>query len=116
MGGSGDKRIWKIRTVKSYAEAHNHILVGEVLSTQDSCVRLCCRTYHFGRSVGGPRDIKAGGEGVRIVPWIRIEIVNELPSIFDYSSATLAADKTGNVVLTDGRTSCIIASSFDNRY
>lgn len=116
MGGHEEKRIWKIRTVKSYAEAHSHILVGEVLSTEDSHVRMCCRTYHFGRSVSSPRDIKVGDEGVRIVPWSRIEIVNELPSIFDYSKATLAADKAGNVILTDGRTSCTIASSFDNRY
>jgi hypothetical protein len=116
MSGHEDKRIWKIRTVKGYAEAHSHILVGEVLSTQDSFVRLHCRTYHFGRSVSSPRDIKKGEYGVRVVPWSRIELVNELLSTFDYSKATLTADKEGNVILTDGRASCIIASSFDKRY
>ena len=28
------KKIWKIRTVKNYPEAHNHLLIGEVLEIE----------------------------------------------------------------------------------
>ena len=30
------KKIWKIRTIKNYPEAHNHLCVGEVLNIGDS--------------------------------------------------------------------------------
>ena len=43
-------KIWKIRTVKEYTDAHNHILVGRVLAITDSYVRLHCRSYHFGKN------------------------------------------------------------------
>ena len=68
----------KIRTIKNYPDAHNHLLVGKVLEITDSYVRLHCRTYHFGRVINSPKDILIGGVMVRVVPWSRIEIINEL--------------------------------------
>ncbi len=96
-------KIWKIRTIKNYPQAHNHILVGKVLSTTDSYVRLHCRTYHFGLEVQGPKDIQIGGLMVRVVPWSRIEIINELPESFDYERTVLTTDKEGDVMFRDNR-------------
>ena len=39
-----ERKIWKIRTVKAYPEAHNHIIIGHVLERTDSYVRLDCKT------------------------------------------------------------------------
>jgi hypothetical protein len=111
-----DRRIWKIRTVKNYPEAHNHLLIGRVLQVTASYVRLECRTYHYGRSVNTPKDIRTGDKNIRIVPWNRIEIVNELLPSFNYNEAKLAGDEKANVVLTDGKAKCVIASSYDSRY
>ncbi|MBN2139134.1 MAG: hypothetical protein JW720_15105 [Sedimentisphaerales bacterium] len=102
--------IWKIRTIKNYPEAHNHILVGKVLETTDSYVRLHCRTYHFCRVINGPEDIQIGSLMVRVVPWSRIEIINELPATFDYARSTLISDKSGEVLFQDERHVCPVGS------
>jgi len=77
------------------------LLVGRVLEITDSYVRLHCRSYHFGRVVTKPEDIQIGGLMVRVVPWSRIEIINELPASFDYVRSTLVADKVGQVLFQD---------------
>lgn len=110
------RKIWKIRTVKNYPDAHNHIFVGEVLDMESCYLRLDCKTYHFGRSINGLKDIRAGGKNVRIVPWNRIEIINELSGAFNYSEAELTTDKDCRIILTDGKLKCVIAFPYDNRY
>jgi len=95
--------IWKIRTIKNYPEAHNHILVGKVLEITDSYVRLHCRTYHFGPVLNGPEDVLTGTVMVRVVPWSRIEIINELPANYDYIRSTLIGDKAGQVLFKDAK-------------
>jgi hypothetical protein len=55
-------------------------------------------------------------KGIRILPWNRIELINELPSSFDYSKAELVSNKEGKIVLSDGKIDCILSSSYDNRY
>jgi hypothetical protein len=111
-----DKSIWKVRTVKNYPEAHNHLFIGRVLQLTQSYVRLDCRTYHFGKTINSVKDIRAGMKGIRILPWNRIELINELPSSFDYSKAELVSNKEGKIVLSDGKIDCILSSSYDNRY
>ena len=93
--------IWKIRTIKNYPEAHNHLLIGKVLNVTESYVRLHCRTFHFGRTVNGPNDIQIGVLMVRVVPWSRVEVINELPDTFDYVRSRLIADKEGQVLFQD---------------
>ncbi|MBN1786871.1 MAG: hypothetical protein JW806_00585 [Sedimentisphaerales bacterium] len=116
MSEQKDKKIWKIRTVKNYPEAHNHLFIGQVLSVTQSYVRLDCRTYHFGKAISSIKDIRVGKKGVRILPWNRIEIINELASSFDYSKAEPASDKDGKITLSDGKIDCVLSSSYDNRY
>ena len=96
--------IWKIRTIKNYPEAHNHLLVGRVLKITESYIRLHCRTYHYGRMMTKPDDVKIGPLMVRVVPWSRVEIINELPPAFDYVKNVLIATDEGQVFFNDGVT------------
>jgi len=116
MTDPGKVKIWKIRTIKNYAEAHNHILVGKVLDITDSYVRLHCRTYHFGSELHGPEDILIGALMVRVVPWSRIEIINELPPTFDYIQSTLIANKTGEVLFRDRQYTCPMGGTAEPSY
>ena len=71
MVEQNENKIRKIRTIKNYHEAHNHILVRKVLQITDSYVRLHCRSYHFGRVICGPKDVQIGNLMVRVVPYRR---------------------------------------------
>ncbi|OHB59314.1 MAG: hypothetical protein A2167_05810 [Planctomycetes bacterium RBG_13_46_10] len=109
-------KIWKVRTIKNYPEAHNHILVGKVLEITDSFIRMHCRTYHFGRAINGPKDIQIGSVMVRVVPWGRIEIINELPQNFNYTRGDLIADKEGQVLFQNEQLACPLVSYSERRY
>jgi|SRR3989339_1026314 len=111
-----NKRIWKVRTVKDYPEAHNHLFIGQVLELTQSYVRLDCRTYHFGKAINGIKDIRVGSRGIRILPWNRIELINELPSSFDHCKAELISNEDGKIAFSDGKTDCVLSSSYDNKY
>jgi len=118
MNEANERKVWKIRTIKNYPEAHNHLLMGEVLEVTDSYVRLRCRTYHFGRVVNRPEDIQIGSLMVRVVPWSRIEIINEMPPRYDYMRNTLVTNKEGEVLFSDGRHTCHVGSGtkYEVRY
>ena len=103
MTETNKSRIWKVRMIKNYPEATNHLLVGRVLEINDSYVRLHCRTYHFSGPVTKPEDIQIGNTMVRVVPWSRIEIINELPEDYNYVKSSLIADKEGQVLFQDGK-------------
>jgi hypothetical protein len=111
MTESSKNKVWKIRTIKNYPEATNHLLVGKVLEINDSYVRLHCRSYHFKGVVNSPDDIEIGNTMVRVVPWSRIEIINELPEGFDYVRSRLIADKVGQVLFEDGKHACPVGST-----
>ena len=119
MDKLSESKIWKVRTIKNYPEAHAHLLVGKVLDITDSYVRLHCRTYHFQGTVTKPEDIQMGSVMVRVVPWSRIEIINELPEGFDYVRSTVIADKVGQVLFKDREHACpvgFIPSGGDVKY
>lgn len=116
MAELNETKIWKIRTIKNYPEAHNHLLVGRVLEITDSYVRMHCRTFHFGKVVDGPRDIEIGDLMVRVVPWSRIEIINELPPAFNYAKTMVIADKEGEVLFQDTQYKCPLVSGQEQRY
>jgi len=105
--------VWKVRTVKTYPEARNHLLVGRVLERDAACVSLLCRTFHFGRLVRRVRDITVGPLGRRIIPWGRIEVINELPGGLDFEQAVVRLDKAGSLVLSDGAGTCVLVSAKD---
>jgi hypothetical protein len=108
-------KIWKVRTVKDYPEAKNHLLVGKVVEVNSSFVMLKCRTYHFGRNVNQLRDIHCGNVELRIVPWERIELVNLIDGDFDYKKAELVKDEHGNMVIKSDGIECVIFGTNDNK-
>ncbi|MBN1846103.1 MAG: hypothetical protein JW810_10500 [Sedimentisphaerales bacterium] len=108
--------MWKIRTVKDYTDAHNHIIVGRVMGMTDSYVRLHCRSYHFGKQVESPEDIQEGCLMVRIIPWHRVEIINELAPSFNYTQAKLTTDEKHEVVLRDGVYVCSLGFAHNKRF
>ncbi len=108
--------IWKIRTVKNYAEASNHIIVGKVLSCNTAFVRLHCTTYHFRKNAHTPNDIKVGEVMNRIIPWSRIEIINELNSMFDYAKAKLISASDVKVELSDDNFNYPLLSLHEKNY
>ncbi|MCF7956163.1 MAG: hypothetical protein K9M75_10200 [Phycisphaerae bacterium] len=108
--------VWKIRTVKDYPDAHNHVFVGLVKGITDNYVRLNCKTFHYGRRVNSLKDIREGACELRIIPWSRIEVINELPVDFDIEQSKLIVDKSGATTLCSGKYVCVISSSLGERY
>lgn len=111
-----NRMVWKIRTVKPYPEAHNHLIIGQVLETTNSYVRMDCRTFHFGRSVVSDKDICRGEKMVRVIPWNRIEIINELAESFDYVNAQVVGDKGGTISITDQQHRYKLVSPVEKKY
>ena len=108
--------VWKIRTVKDYADAHNHIFVGLVVGITDNYVRIKCKTFHYGRRVNASKDVREGAYELRIIPWSRIEVINELSADFDVEQAKLMVDSSGAATLCCGKLVCVISSSLGERY
>jgi len=87
MGLEG--KILKARWTKLYATAHNHVAVGIVLEETPQYLVMMCKTYHYSKMLGGKNGVLASGEyvggiregekGVRIIPWDKIEVINQLP-------------------------------------
>ena len=105
--------IWKIRTVKNYHQAHNHLFIGQVIQQTQSYVRIKCRTFHFSRVVNSLKDVKTGHVGVRILPWTSIEFINELPETFDYINAQVVFNEDGKASLRHDDVDCVLCSSYD---
>jgi hypothetical protein len=112
----GEPKIWKIRAIKNYPEAHNHVLVGKILEITDSYVRLHCRTFHFGPALNSPEDVLVGAVTTRVIPWSRIEIINELPADFDYVKSMVISDKPGQVLFRDKQYLCPIGRGSEPSY
>ncbi len=82
-------KVVKVRWVKSYPSAHNHVAIGDVLCETPQYLAVLCKTFHYGGNIGGRAGVLRQGEyvggvlegakSVRIIPWDRIEIINELP-------------------------------------
>ena len=107
--------VWKVRVVKAYAEAHNHLLIGEVLANDAVRVELNCRSFHFGRLVNSLKDVRTGDLGRRIIPWSQIEIINVLPDDFGFAEAQLAVDQEGSILLKGRAYACPIVTSREPR-
>ena len=103
-------KVVKVRWVKLYPTAHNHIAVGDVLHETPQYLVLLCRTYHFGSHIGGQKGTLRQGEyvcgvlegekGVRIIPWSRIEVINELPAKTNWN-VKVQIDQSGTCYLAN---------------
>ena len=95
-------KIVKVRFVKNYASAHNHIAVGRVVDECDHYLLLDCRTIHFGKVVRNHSRIEHGAKAQRALPWHRIEVLHVLDDEVDWAS-DLAIDDDGYVATKKGR-------------
>ena len=79
-----------VRWVKPYSEAHNHVVVGDVVAESENYISLYCKAYHIAKHRGCPRaklipnksvgGILEGDKRVRHIPWSRIEVISEHPT------------------------------------
>ncbi len=91
-------RIWKARMRKSYAEATNHVVVGEVVEENPLYVRMRCRAFHFKRPTVNANIITSEVK-VRLFPWQQISYITELPDTTNWERAAVGLDEKGDVVL-----------------
>ena len=109
-----ERKIWKVRSVKPYPEAQNHLFLGEVVAAEVPYVELLCHTLHFGRVVNSAKDVRIGAFERRLVPWQRIEVINQLPQSFDCQGAKLIT-KGAEVCWSDGHYDCPVVATIPGR-
>jgi hypothetical protein len=91
-------RIWKVRMRKAYADATNHVVVGEVIEENPLYLRMRCRAFHFKRPTMNA-NIVTSDVKVRLFPWEQISYITELPDSSDWERADAGLDEKGDVVL-----------------
>lgn len=82
-------KVVKVRQVKDYPDAKNHIMVGEVIAETLQYLKMKCRTFTFPTLSGyrAPSAIKVSSIKTRWIPWCRIAVVTELTPDFDWEGA-----------------------------
>jgi hypothetical protein len=93
-----DTKIWKARMRKAYADATNHVVVGEVVEENPLYLRMRCRAFHFKRPTMNA-NIVTSDVKVRFFPWGQISYITELPDSSDWEQAAAGLDEKGDVVL-----------------
>jgi len=93
-----EKRVWKVRIRKAYAEATTHVVVGEVIEQNDVWVKLRCRAVHFRRPTM-TSHIRLSEVKTRMFPWNTIAYVTELPSNLEWERAEIGLTEHGDVAL-----------------
>ncbi len=92
-GESEGPKVVKVRWVKPYEEAQNHVCIGQVLEETPTCLKVLGRTYHFRRPPGGGKSVTYSAAKVRWIPWSRVEVVTELPPDTDWQNLRLKVDE-----------------------
>jgi len=110
-------KVVRVRWVKMYPTAHNHVAVGDVLHETRNCLTLNCKTYHFGQNVGANKTflepnvfvggIIEGEKAIRSIPWSQIEVINELPSGTDWD-VPASVDDSGQCQLVNEHGTVIV--------
>jgi len=93
-------KIVKIRWVKNYASASNHIGIGRVADETEQYLTVECRTLHFGKLIRERSRINHGHVGLRAIPWNRIEVIHVLDDDTDWK-ADYTIDADGNLVINN---------------
>jgi hypothetical protein len=97
---AGVHRILKVRCVKPYQGAHNHLAIGKALRETEHYLELHCRTIHYGQWQMSLQGVRQGHVAVRLIPWHQIEVMHVLPEDTDWK-ADIALDKNGNLILNN---------------
>jgi hypothetical protein len=98
-GETNVKKVVKVRWVKPYESARNHICIGEVVEETPQYLKVLGRTYHF-RKPTNLKAIKASQVKTRWIPWGRIEVVTELHPDTDWRNLELHVDPNNRVCVT----------------
>jgi hypothetical protein len=53
---------------------------------------------------------------IRIIPWARIEIINELSESFDYANTQLLSNKNGTINIKDKQHEYSLVSQVGKKY
>jgi len=102
-------KIVKMRWVKNYASANNHIAVGRVAEESEHCLIAECRTLHFGKLVRDRSRVKHGDACLRAIPWGRIEVIHVLEDDTDWK-ADFKIAHDGSLIL-DNKQGTLIATT-----
>ena len=95
--GDGEARIVKIRWVKAYEGAQNHVCIGQVVEETPNVLKVRGRTWHFRRPQGGAKTVVSSQAKLRWIPWERIEVVTELPEDTDWEHLRFEVDPQGRL-------------------
>ena len=116
-------KVVKVRWVKSYPTAHNHVAVGCVLHEAPQYLVMLCKTYHFGNHIGERKGTLRQGEyvfgvlesekSIRVIPWNRIEVINKLSTKTNWDVKALI-DQTGLCCLANEHKTVITRPSARN--
>ena len=70
---AGGKMVVKVRWLKPYEGAQNHICIGEVLAETPQCLKVLGRTYHFRKPQGNIRAVQtsATNSSSAVSAWMR---------------------------------------------
>ncbi len=92
-----DAKIVKIRWVKAYEGAQNHVCIGRVVAETPNVLKVHGRTWHFRRPQGSAKTVTSSQSKVRWIPWERIEVVTELPPDTDWERLRFDVDVQGRL-------------------
>ncbi|GEM_PF-4397334 len=92
-----EPKVVKIRWVKAYEGAQNHVCIGQVVEETPNCRKIQGRTWHFRRPQGGAKSVLSSQVKIRWIPWERIEVVTELPSDTDWACLRFEVDVQGRL-------------------
>lgn len=92
--------IWKVLMVKEYADASNHLVVGQVLDVNQVFIRMECRAFHYRTPVLELNKVIEGEVNIRIIPWAKVECAKVLDPDMNWKEAQLVASDKG-IRLTD---------------
>lgn len=92
-------RIVKVRMVKKYKDAKNHVCIGEVKRETASYIVVKGVTFHFGSVFSQPPTLVRGEMKTRWIPWHQVEIVTELAADLDWLNEEFTLDDTGDIIL-----------------
>jgi hypothetical protein len=92
-------KVVKVRFVKRYKDAKNHVCIGEVKAETNNYLVVKGRTFHFGSSLPHKREMQDGLAKTRWIPWHQIELVTELPADINWKTEEFVLDASGDIVL-----------------
>ena len=101
-------KIVRVRMVKNYSTAHNHLAIGQILDETPTYIKMNCRIFHFANRSG--RLVGESELANRVIPWLRIEVIVELPESTNWKNRA-TFDRKGNFILLDENQTLIARAS-----